>query len=208
MYRRPGEHVVWRSRPQGQVGYVMPTTVVEDGPEVTVLFQPMGSVCKKRSGRRGGPDARSMLPGGWDGSYEDRVWTGPSMLKLYRPGTAHTVLRSWRFESDRAEGWYVNLEAPWRRTSIGFDSEDHVLDVTVAADLSSWEWKDADELEWSVDVGKRSRVQADEAWEEGRRAIRALEGREWPFVDDWSRWRPSADWPVPGLPDGWDDPRL
>jgi hypothetical protein len=30
---------------------------------------------------------------------------------------------------------YVNLEDPWRRTAIGFDSWDHVLDVAVAPDV-------------------------------------------------------------------------
>src|SRR5260370_26527230 len=119
-----------------------------------------------------------MLPGGSMGKHEDRVFAGPPMLSLHVWGTSHSLLRSWNFERDQAEGWYVNLEAPWRRTSIGFDSEDHVLDITVADDLSSWSWKDEDELEWSVEAGKYTRTQADEFRAEGERVAAAIERRD------------------------------
>jgi predicted RNA-binding protein associated with RNAse of E/G family len=142
----------------------------------------------------------------WDGTHEDRVYSGPSVVRIHVWGTAHTVLRPWNFERDRAEGWYVNLEAPWRRTPIGFDSQDHALDVTVADDLSSWAWKDEDELAWCVEVGKYSGDQAAEFRAEGERVIAAIESRSWPFCEDWSRWRPDVGWPVPVLPDGWSEP--
>jgi predicted RNA-binding protein associated with RNAse of E/G family len=74
-------------------------------------------------------------------------------------------------------GWYVNLEATWRRTTIGFDTQDLVLDVTVADDLSSWAWKDEDELAWSVSVGKYSPQQAEQIRGEGVRVMQALEAR-------------------------------
>src|SRR5689334_9129826 len=91
----PGTPITWRSRPHGQIGYVMPVTVVVDTPAVTVLFQATGSVCKRRCGQRGGPRNRAMLPNGWDGSHEDRVWSGPPTLRLYQWGTAHTLVRRW-----------------------------------------------------------------------------------------------------------------
>lgn len=59
---RPGDPVVWRSRPYGQVGYVVPLTLVVDTPDVTVLFQTPGSICKRRSGRRSGPLVIGMEP--------------------------------------------------------------------------------------------------------------------------------------------------
>jgi len=197
-----GSQVVWRSRPQGCIGYVKPMIVVEDGSDITVLFQPSGTVCKRRAGARGGPRGRLLLD--WSGEHADRVYDGPPMLHLHVWGTAHGVLRSWSFDSNRAEGWYVNLEAPWRRTAIGFDSEDYFLDVTAADDLSSWSWKDEDELEWAVEVGRYTPQDADEFRREGRRAGAAIERREFPFVDDWSRWGPDPDWPVPVVAEGWD----
>ena len=202
-YWRPGDPVVWRSRPGGRLGYVMPLTVVADTPEVTVLFQAPGSICKKPSGPRGGPRGRSLLVAAWDGRHEDAAWTGEPKLRLHIWGSAHAIIRSWNFARDRAEGWYVNLEAPWRRTPIGFDSQDLVLDVSVAADLASWVWKDEDELAWSVEVGKYTPAEAEAIRAEGRKAIAAIEAQKWPFVDDWSLWRPDADWPISMVPKNW-----
>lgn len=204
--RKPGEQVVYRSRPGGDVGYVMPCIVVEDTPEFVVLFQPTGTVCKKRTGRRGGPTGRVMLPDGWDGGHEDVTWSGPPKLRFYAWGSAHSILRSWDSEADRAEGWYINLEAPWTPTSIGFDTRDHILDITVSPDLSSWAWKDEDELAWAVEVGKCDYTpeSARAIRAEGERALEKLERRHRPFGDDWHRWRPDPRWPIPTLPEGWD----
>jgi hypothetical protein len=205
-----GEQVVWRSRldgPVGPVGYVIPMTVVADTTVATVLFQAPGCRCMRRAGRRGGPRGRSLLPGQRAG-HEERIWEGPPTLRLHAWGTAHAVIRSWDPATGSARGWYVNIEDGWRRTRLGFDSRDLALDVTVADDLSSWAWKDEDKLAWSVAAGTISPADAEAARAEGLRAIAALEARAWPFVDDWSAWRPDPSWPVPGLPDGWDDPSI
>ena len=197
-----GSSVVWRSRPDGVVvGYTMPAVVVEDSADAIVLFQAPGTIYKKRSGTRGGPRGRNMVD--WDGTYIDAVWQGPGMLRLHVPGTAHAVLREWNAGARRAEGWYVNLEAPWSRTAIGFDSRDHVLDVEVARDLSSWNWKDEDELAWSVEHRKVTAEEAARARAEGERVIDAIERRAWPFDGDWSAWGPDPSWPLPVLPDRW-----
>jgi predicted RNA-binding protein associated with RNAse of E/G family len=149
-----------------------------------------------------------MLPGSWDGTHEDRVWPGPPTIRLHVFGTSFAVLRNRSFSDDAAEGWYVNLEAPWRRTKIGFDSCDLVLDVVPAPDLSSWSWKDRDELDWSVEQGKFSQRQADQILREGERAGASLVSGEFPFVEDWSAWRPEETWSVPQVPSGWDNPWL
>jgi hypothetical protein len=183
------------------VGYTIPATVVEDSSDAVVLFQAPGTIYKKRAGQRGGPRGRNLVS--WDGTYVDTVWRGPGVLRLHVPGTAHSVLRSWNDEGQRADAWYVNLEAPWTRTAIGFDSRDHVLDVEVAPDLSSWSWKDEDELRWSVDHGKISSDDAARVRAEGERVIDAIERRVWPFVDEWDVWAPDSSWPIPVLPRGW-----
>ena len=61
-----GAHVVVRSRPEGAVGYTFPAIVVCDTRELMALYQPSGSVCKRRNGERGGPNGRNMVS--WDGS--------------------------------------------------------------------------------------------------------------------------------------------
>ncbi|MBX2999456.1 MAG: DUF402 domain-containing protein [Caldilineaceae bacterium] len=202
---QPSEHVLWRSRPQGQVGYVIPCTVVVDTPQVTVLFQATGSVCKRRVGQRGGPRGRSLLVDNGPASHEDVVWSGPPTLRLHPWGSAYSIIRSWNSAHACAEGWYVNLEAAWRRTRLGFDSQDLTLDITVEADLSSWAWKDEDELEWSVETGKYSAKDAALIREEGFRVIRTLEKRMWPFNADWSQWHPHPGWTIPTVPTDWAD---
>ena len=87
-----GDQVVWRSLPEGNVGYVFPATIVCDDDDVIGLFQHTGSTCKKRTGKRGGPAGRNMLPGGWDGGYSDREWTGRSNLHLHKMPTGQSLL--------------------------------------------------------------------------------------------------------------------
>ena len=96
-----GDQVVWRSLPEGNVGYVFPATIVCDDDDVIGLFQHTGSICKKRTGKRAGPGGRNMLPGGWDGGYSDREWTGRSNLHLHKMGSGHTVIRSWDPDQQR-----------------------------------------------------------------------------------------------------------
>lgn len=76
--------------------------------------------------------------------------------------------------------------------------------MTVADDLSSWAWKDVDELAWSVEVGKIGPQQAEEIREAGQAAISLVESRGWPFRDsEWHRFIPEDHWLRPGLPDDW-----
>jgi predicted RNA-binding protein associated with RNAse of E/G family len=75
---------------------------------------------------------------------------GDGVLIVGRPGRAHAI---WLFRSEaRFAGWYVNLEDPWRPWRLGFDTEDHTIDLWVDRD-GAWRWKDEDELEIAVDVG-------------------------------------------------------
>ena len=144
-----------------------------------------------------------MLPGGWDGGHSDKEWTGRSNLHLHKMGSSHTVIRSWDPDQQRFEGWYVNLEADWIRTPIGFDSLDLILDVTVADDLSSWRLKDEDELQWAQDTRPHLRALCLQARSEANTVGEALKNRSWPFFEDWSEWKPDPDWPVPLVPRDW-----
>jgi len=199
----PGASVVWRSRPGGRIGYTLSAWVVADTPVYTVLYQPAGSICMQRTGVRGGPNGRNLIEATWDGGYEAVVWAGPSTLHLHRYGAGYTIIRRWDADLNRAVGWYLNLDAPWQRTSIGFDSEDLVLDVRVRDDGAGWAWKDEDELAWCVAQGYVSPAQATVIRTAGERAIADLEAGAWPFSADWSVWQPDSAWPIPQLPEGW-----
>ena len=99
--------------------------------------------------------------------------------------------------------WYVNLEEPWRRTPIGFDSRDNLLDIVVAPDLSTWEWKDEDELAWAIDSGRHTADEAIAFRHEGHRALEQLRRGAFPFERDWPNWKPDHRWSAPNLPSGW-----
>jgi hypothetical protein len=140
-----GDAVVFRWLPHGRVSRVWPMTVVEDAPDLVALFIRAGTATKTRVRPDGSPLDHSV-------PYAERFhapwrlgegrWHANEMLMLTRPRTAHAF---WAFygEGGALDGWYVNLQAPLRRTQFGFDSEDHVLDIRVAPDLS-WSWKDED----------------------------------------------------------------
>jgi hypothetical protein len=189
-----------RGRPQGRIGYVFPTVVIHDSPDLIALFQPRGTICKSMGGPRGGPGGRYLLE--WDGTYRDEVFE-LNTIHVYVPGDPFWVIRRW--EDTAYVGWYINLAAPWVRTSIGFDTEDHKLDIGVADDMSSWRWKDEDGLAWMVDQGRYTAEKAIQIREAGHAAISRMERRERPFHDDWSDLHPDPSWTTPEIAVGWND---
>ena len=194
-----GDHVAVRSRPQGYVGYTFPAIVVRDSPDLIVLFQPAGTVCKRRGGERGGPNGRNMVR--WDRSYTD-VAAESSTLHTWVPDDPFWVIRHW--DGAGLEGWYINLAEPWRRTAIGFDTLDQILDVVVSPDRSSWRWKDEDELAWSVAHGMHPASDAAQIRGNGLAALDRMAANLPPFQKDWSALEPDDGWPVPALQAGWE----
>jgi predicted RNA-binding protein associated with RNAse of E/G family len=94
----------------------------------------------------------------------------------------------------------VNLQEPLRRTPIGFDTADQLLDL-VRSPRGEWRWKDEHEL---VDAVARGYIGADEAATiraEGERVI-ANDG----FPTGWEDFEPDPTWQVPRLPSGWNEP--
>jgi predicted RNA-binding protein associated with RNAse of E/G family len=129
------------------------------------------------------------------------------MVRVHPVGRPYAVLRAWLGDEAAFSGWYVNLEQPWRRTPIGFDTRDHLLDVVVDDDLDGWRFKDDDELAWATEVGIYDAGQAASIRDAGRRAIEDVEVRRWPFDEAaWESLVPDPTWPVPELPPAWNRP--
>ncbi len=201
----PGTVVLWRSVKDGVVDVATPYRVVRDEDGLVALYLCPGTRGRRRKGRRGGPSGRQMLPDGWTGEYEEYVWHTNRALFLHRPGDAHSIGLFWREADGEFRNWYVNLEAPWRRSPVGFDTWDHALDLVVAPDLSSWQWKDEHEFAWWQEVGIISPAEAAAIRAEAERAIDALERRSSPYCDGWERWRPDPSWtPLTEMPANWD----
>ena len=202
---QPGAAVAWRSVVDGVVGTAHPMRVVRDAPELIALYLSPGARSRRRAGQRGGPRGRQLLPGGWSGRYEERTWTAYRVLLLYRPGDAHSVWLFWPEGEAALHHWYVNLEAPWRRSPVGFDTRDRTLDLVVAPDLRSWRWKDEDELALEQEMGRVTAAEARAIRAEGERVLARVRRRAPPFGDGWERWAPDPAWTVPALPAAWRD---
>ena len=197
-----GDAVLFRWLPQRRVSRVWPMIVVEDSAEVVALFIRRGAPTKVRVRPDGSPLDHSVryaerFHSPW--RLGDGRWHGHDMLMLTRPHAEHAF---WAFYGDDGAlaAWYVNLQAPLRRTRLGFDSEDHVLDITIAPDLS-WSWKDEDELAEAVRIGRFSAAEAAKIRREGERVVAAIEARTWPLGSGWETWKPNPSWPRPTLPD-------
>jgi hypothetical protein len=198
-----GEEVVWRSLPGGSVGFVCATRVLLDGPVVVALYQPTGSTILRRAGHRGGPGGRLLLD--WNGKHRRGTWEREPTLRVHPVGERYSVVRTWDTSQERYRGWYVNLEQDWRRTPIGFDSRDDILDVVVADDLSGVSPKDDDELFAAVKAGQLSLGEAEEICTTAEQVMEALSERAWPFTEDyWAGLVPTGlDAPVE-VPEDWD----
>jgi hypothetical protein len=118
------------------------------------------------------------------------------------PGRAHSVWLSWSPADGTFIGYYVNLEEPFRRTAIGFDTNDHTLDIVVAPDLR-WSLKDEAVLTDRERDGTYSRGLIEAIRAEAASVIAGIESRASPFSDGWGSWRPDPNWPRPALPPDW-----
>lgn len=113
----------------------------------------------------------------------------------------YSIWLSWD-ETGKHLGWYVNFQEPFRRTEIGFQTMDLMLDLVVQPD-GAWVVKDEGEFDELV-----SRTLIDAATEQRVRqevttVADMIESGVEPFNEEWVNWRPDPSWPVPELMDGW-----
>jgi uncharacterized protein DUF402 len=178
----------------------VPVTVVCDRDDLVALYLAPGSSCMRPVVRAHDPAfLRNIAQRTW--KLEDRPWTRTRRLALLRPNRRHMVSAFWS-ESGDFEGWYVDLIEPARRTAIGFDLTDLVLDVVIGRDLS-WQWKDEDEFAEAQELGLISRETATEIEAEGRAVIDEVERGD-PWWVEWKDWAPDPTWPIPAFQEGWD----
>jgi Protein of unknown function (DUF402) len=178
----------------GKVRHASPHYVVRDDGELVALYLPVGAPAKMPA--RDGRPIRGQADREWE--LRDHVWHTSSQLALIRWGRAHAVELLWDGETGDFAGWYVNLQEPLRRSPLGFDTDDLVLDIRVQPD-GTWQWKDEDELQEAVRLGRFSEAEARAIRAEGERV---LQDRPWPT--GWEDGYPDPDWGLPELPGGWD----
>lgn len=203
--RQREEVVICRYVGLGQTFFAAPMIVDHDDDRSIGVYLAPGTPFKRLRSAGESPLPRVVPPG-----YFERVETtmehrirdrGPSLV-LWRPGGAHAVHVHWRGHLWEPDGFYVNLQEPMTETPDGFETTDLFLDIVVERDLQ-WRWKDEDELEEAVAVGRITAREAEAVRLEGERVVADIEARRWPFDGSYDNWRPDPAWPLPIFPKDW-----
>jgi hypothetical protein len=124
----------------------------------------------------------------------------------------HTTLLTWigldpdfslmyfRPLADGTAQWKVNFERPVRRTVIGIDTFDLLLDLAGDATGERWTWKDQDEYRQARRLGLITDTEHQHIDLARQRAIAFVEAHNGPLAHDWSSWAVPEDWPALTLP--------
>lgn len=189
-----------------EVGYAVAGVVVADDDGVAVVATLPGSDVRTRAGEGAGPNSRQVPDEAWDGSYRELGWRGDAVVRVHRWGEEWSV---WRWHDGRSwsDRWYGNLEAPWRRTQLGFDTQDWALDVVGEGTPRTPSWrvglKDEDELAWLAERGSASCEEVRYIHAVGARLMERASAGGWPFDADWTPWTPDPLWEEARLPAAW-----
>jgi len=171
----------------------VPVIVARDDGELLATYIAEGAPFRFPAGPW--PTASGLHP--WHGK---RRWYGHGVLMLQRPEDMHSVWVFWQGERRELAGWYVNIQEPFRRTPLGYDTQDLELDIWVPRD-APWQWKDDELLEERVREGRYTPGQVAATRAEGTRIVAELDsGRRW-WDDGWADWRPDPAWPTPEFPE-------
>jgi hypothetical protein len=196
----PGEPVALREIWHGRIGNARPVTIVSDGPEMTMLFIPIGIHWYGADHPRPWVSLKAF---GARWRLTRYTWTDSHVLSFAWPGCGYAILHLWD-EDWRPRLWYVNVERPLQRTWVGFDTFDRDLDIVIEPDGTAWRWKDEDDVAEGIRLGVYSETDAEKFRREAQRGLRRVAAHQPPFDRDWTTWRPDPTWPKPELPAGWD----
>ena len=191
-----GEVILRREIVLGHPWLVVPVVVVDDDDALLVTYIPEGAPFGFPAGEWPTPDGRHP----W---HTRLAWEGHGTLMLQRPGDSYAIWHFWTGPERTFAGWYINLQEPFRRTSVGYDTQDLELDILVTPQ-GSWTYKDWDLVEQRVHEGRFTAGQAEEIRTDAKRIAGDLSNGERWWDPSWSSWLPDRSWPKPSLPAGWD----
>jgi hypothetical protein len=202
-----GETIVHQEVWRGRVWAARPLTVVRDEGDRLLLWIPQGTVRKVpvtppervAPARREDRIIASLHHGDW--LYGEHVWD-VSTLWILHPDDWHAVWVSWL--NGEHYGWYINFQQQFRRTSIGIEAMDLMLDVVVEPDLR-WRWKDEAQFDEIVERAILDAATGARVRQEAAEVIQRIERAGPPFSDPWPAWRPDPSWARPVLSEAWDE---
>jgi hypothetical protein len=174
--------------------------IVRDDSDLVVVYWRAGTPVKRPPGRVSPKEiVENPKP-----NLVDSKWTDTDILMFAVPEASHSIYAMWEGGHSRFKCWYINLQEPLRRTPLGFDTTDHLLDIVVEPGLTNWMWKDEDEFDEAIELGLFTLEKGNEIRNEGKRVINQVESNQSPFCDGWENWYPPEDWIVPDFPKVWD----
>lgn len=205
---RRGDMVSFRNIVQGKVWDATPMRVVQDEPDLTVLYR-AANTWYKRPFAHGDPNpnpsqhnAMQLLEAG-DWWHGDVQWVQRWRLTLMRPQDPFAIFVMF---SEAAEllAYYVNFQEPFVRTDRCLDTRDYTLDLVILPDLT-WHWKDEEDFRLMIEKGYLG-GDLDEILREAGEKLLAESKEPGAWFRQWDEWRPPAEWDVPTLTDGWQIP--
>ncbi|MCH2515241.1 MAG: DUF402 domain-containing protein [Dehalococcoidia bacterium] len=149
---QPGDHILTRYVFRGRVVTAANWIVVMDSPELIVTWIPLDTTVMNGvvdgenhlTGRQFADLAWEMVP---------RKWRTAVTLRLKSPSAMWSLWVFWDEGMSSLKAWYINIDAPFKRTRLGFDTWDMFLDIVVAPDRKSWRYKDEDEFADAISAG-------------------------------------------------------
>lgn len=177
--------MVWRETWHGRTFLEWPVRVVEDTGERVAVYLATGT-------------RFAFPPGSWpfDGEHPwaaRGAWQGHGLLVTHYFRDAFAIWHFWDGPKRAFAGWYVNLQAPFRRDEMAFETQDYELDLWITPD-GVWRWKDEDALLDWVRRGRFTESEVAAIRAEGERVLAA-----WPFPTGWEAWEPDPSWCAPVL---------
>ncbi|MBT2555553.1 DUF402 domain-containing protein [Arthrobacter sp. ISL-5] len=187
---RPGERILIREVLDSKVWTARPVTVIEDTDDQLVSYLAPGTLIDYPLAVEHGEKTFSMwLSGEW--GLRKKEFVAPGMLRIAPHGQPFEVFASVP-ENGGVISWYVNFQQPLKRTALGFDTMDETLDLIVAADFSSWERRDEDELELAVSMGIYDPADAQRLIASCAAVEQSLSQGTVPWDIRWRGWTPPA----------------
>jgi hypothetical protein len=192
--------LVFRQMWLERIWAAIPATVIEDRSEMISVYVAPGTIfagpaCTRQE------YLRVAARGEWNLTYYE--WAAQHDVWTSVPGETCSIWTMWTDPDWFHLGWKVNLQTPIKRTDIGFDTTDHVLDVVIGTDLNSWTWKDEDEFAEAIELGLFTISDSEHIRQEAMRVAKeALTSRR-EQLQRWVEWRPPAAWELPVLAGQW-----
>ncbi len=186
-----------REDPAARVWFAYPVHVVHDSDDLLVTYVGTGAEFGFVDGRW--PTATGAHP------WRDRVrWEGHGCLMVQHPGDPYAVWHYWHGPDRTFLCWYVNFQAPLRRTAAGYDTQDFELDIVVFPD-GSWRVKDLELIPQRVAEGYISTDVAERVVRAGEELVAELATRQRRWDEQWANWTPPSSWRDATLPLDWNE---